>query len=167
MPPGGPRVGVVRYHACPRGTDVGSPPSSIAACRNSRSVSRRRLRTSGLIRCRSISQRWLPVSHKPPALLQPLPPGKLLRQPQREGQLEAWCLNWSSIVGRLKSRSIGKSCTGIDFRWTEIGHARLKRRIPLRGRPRVSVGHRSWSGQPGVGMWNRRERHSSGQTGFG
>jgi hypothetical protein len=68
----------------------------------------------------------------------------LLRQPQREDHREAWGLDRSLIVGRLKSRPIEKSCASIDLRCTEICHAHLgmKRRIRVRGRPSVSVGHR-------------------------
>ena len=45
--------------------------SLIPACRNSGSVTRRRLRTSGPIRRGSISQRRLLGSHRPPAFEHP------------------------------------------------------------------------------------------------
>jgi hypothetical protein len=82
------------------------------------------------------------------AVAAPVAPGlgKSLRQPQRDGQREAWCLNWSHILGRAKSRPVGEACIRIDLRRTKIGrgHLGMRRRIWFRRRPCVSVGCRSW-----------------------
>jgi len=68
-----------------------------------------------------------------------------LWQLQRDGHREAWRINGSRILRRAKSRSIGKSVSGLWFRWTEIGHTHLgmRRRIRVRRRPGVPIRHRS------------------------
>jgi hypothetical protein len=104
------------------------------------------------------------------AVAAPVAPGlgKSLRQPQRDGQREAWCLNWSHILGRAKSRPVGEACIRIDLRRTKIGrgHLGMRRRIWFRRRPCVSVGCRSW-GQPSAGLWDWRGWRSPGPNRFG
>src|SRR5215472_17248763 len=65
----------IRLLSCPGGNVVfvevahgPSPSRSMPACRNSGSVTRRRLRISGPMRRRSTNQRLLPGSQVPPAL---------------------------------------------------------------------------------------------------
>ena len=64
-----------------------------------------------------------------------------LRQSQRKGHREAWCLDWLRVVVGAKSGSIGKSRISIGLWRTKIrwGNFGVRRRIQVRRRLCIPV----------------------------